>query len=51
VPVLFSSGYGESMVAQQGVVDDGVHYIGKPYRPRELADRVRNLLDQRLALQ
>jgi signal transduction histidine kinase/CheY-like chemotaxis protein len=51
VPVLFSSGYGESMVAQQGVVDDGVHYIGKPYRPRELADRVRNLLDQRSALQ
>jgi signal transduction histidine kinase len=49
VPVLFSSGYGESTVAQQGVVDDGVHYISKPYPPRELADKVRMLLDLRHA--
>lgn len=49
VPVLFSSGHGESIVAEQGVVDDGVHYISKPYRPRELADKVRHLLDQRLS--
>jgi signal transduction histidine kinase/ActR/RegA family two-component response regulator len=48
VAVLFSSGYGENIIAKQGVIDDGLHFIGKPYRPRELALKVRSLLDQRL---
>lgn len=47
VSVLFSSGYGENIIAKQGVIDDGVHFIAKPYRPRELAAKVRWLLDQR----
>jgi CheY-like chemotaxis protein len=47
VSVLFSSGYGESIVAKQGVALDGPHFISKPYRPRELAAKVRALLDQR----
>ena len=49
VSVLFSSGYGENIIAKQGVIDDGLHFIGKPYRPRELAAKVRLLLDQRSA--
>jgi len=49
VPVLFSSGYGENIIARQGIIDDGIHFIGKPYRPRDLASRVRNLLDRRPA--
>ena len=47
VSVLFTSGYGENIIANQGVIDDGIHFIGKPYRPRELALRVRSLLDRR----
>jgi signal transduction histidine kinase len=47
VSVLFSSGYGENIIAKQGIIDDGLHFIGKPYRPRELAIKVRCLLDQR----
>jgi len=47
VSVLFSSGYGENIVAQQGVALDGPRFISKPYRPRELAVKVRALLDQR----
>jgi len=47
--VLFSSGYGENIISKQGIIDDGLHFIGKPYRPRELAAKVRALLDQRLA--
>jgi nitrogen-specific signal transduction histidine kinase/CheY-like chemotaxis protein len=47
VSVLFSSGYGENIIARQGVIDDGLHFISKPYRPRELATQVRSLLDQR----
>ncbi|HKO92072.1 MAG TPA: ATP-binding protein [Polyangiaceae bacterium] len=46
VSVLFSSGYGESVVARRGVAP---HFISKPYRPRELATKVRALLDQRHA--
>jgi signal transduction histidine kinase/CheY-like chemotaxis protein len=49
VSVLFSSGYGENIIAKQGIIDDGLHFIGKPYRPRELALKVRCLLDQRRA--
>jgi two-component system, cell cycle sensor histidine kinase and response regulator CckA len=49
VPVLFSSGYGENIIAKQGVIDDGLNFIGKPYRPRELAAKVRALLDRRRA--
>jgi signal transduction histidine kinase/ActR/RegA family two-component response regulator len=49
ISVLFSSGYGENIIAKQGVIDDGLHFIGKPYRPRELAAKVRVLLDQRLS--
>jgi signal transduction histidine kinase/ActR/RegA family two-component response regulator len=47
ISVLFSSGYGENIIAKQGIIDDGLHFIGKPYRPRELAAKVRVLLDQR----
>ena len=47
VPVLFSSGYGDNTLAKQGLVDDGLHFIGKPYRPQELAAKVRQLLDRR----
>jgi signal transduction histidine kinase len=47
VPVLFSSGYGENIIAKHGMIDDGLHFIGKPYRPHELAIKVRCLLDRR----
>ena len=50
VSVLFTSGYGENIIAKQGIIDDGIHFLGKPYRPQELARRVRGLLDGRPAL-
>jgi len=50
VAVLFTSGYGENIIAKQGVIDDGIHFIGKPYRPEDLARRVRSLLDIQAAL-
>jgi len=46
VSVLFSSGHGENIVAHQGA-SDAPHFIGKPYRPRELAAKVRQVLDSR----
>jgi signal transduction histidine kinase len=48
ISVLFSSGYGEDIIAKQGVLDAGLYFIGKPYRPGELAAKVRSILDQRI---
>jgi len=47
IAVLFSSGYGEDIIAKQGVLDAGLYFIGKPYRPAELAAKVRGILDTR----
>jgi CheY-like chemotaxis protein len=47
ISVLFSSGYGEDIIAKQGVLDPGLYFIGKPYRPAELAAKVRGILDTR----
>ncbi len=45
--ILFTSGYGESSMAVDGVIDKGVQFISKPYTPRELAKKVRDVLDGR----
>ena len=50
IAVLYTSGYGESIIATQGVLDDGVNFIGKPYRPVELALKVRSVLDREVTL-
>jgi DNA-binding response OmpR family regulator len=45
IAVLYCSGYGEGIIAQQGMLDERVNFIAKPYRPAELGLRVRALLD------
>jgi PAS domain S-box-containing protein len=43
--VLFTSGYSQDVIAERGVMDRGVAYIAKPYSPRDLAAKVREVLD------
>ena len=46
--VLFSSGYSDSALIHQGRLDDKVHLLSKPYRRREMAEKVRQVLDEKL---
>ncbi len=45
VPVLFTSGFSERILTKQGIVQGDVQFLGKPYRPLDLASRVRSILD------
>ena len=43
--VLFMSGYTASIIVNQGVLDQGVHFIQKPFSIEDLAAKVREVLD------
>jgi signal transduction histidine kinase/CheY-like chemotaxis protein len=47
IAVLFTSGYGEDIIARQGVLEAGLHFIEKPYRLSDLSTKVRDILDTR----
>jgi CheY-like chemotaxis protein len=47
---LFISGYTESAVIQQEMLNPGVAYLPKPFTPQELAEKVRYLLDEQADL-
>jgi two-component system, cell cycle sensor histidine kinase and response regulator CckA len=42
---LFTSGYTADAIAYQGVLDEGVHFIQKPFSVKDLAAKVREVLD------
>jgi hypothetical protein len=43
--VLFTSGYTENSIFQQGRLQPGVELLSKPYRRDLLASKVRKVLD------
>jgi PAS domain S-box-containing protein len=43
---IFMSGYTANVIAHQSVLDEGVHFIQKPFTERELATIVRKVLDE-----
>ena len=45
VKVLYTSGYTENVIVQHGVLEEGISFLPKPYRPADLAQRVREVLD------
>ncbi len=45
VKALYMSGYTADVIAQRGIVDKGMSFIQKPFKPKDLARKVRELLD------
>jgi DNA-binding NtrC family response regulator len=44
--LLFMSGYTANAIAHQGVLDEGVQFIQKPFSTKDLAIVVRRVLDE-----
>jgi FixJ family two-component response regulator len=43
--VLYMSGHTDDAIARHGVLQDGLHFMHKPFSRLELADKVREALD------
>lgn len=44
IKILFTSGYTDDAIARQGIFDLSVAFIQKPYRPKALARKIREIL-------
>jgi hypothetical protein len=44
IKILFTSGYTDDSIARQGIFDLSVAFIQKPYRPKALARKIREIL-------
>ena len=47
LPVLFTSGYADALLRDDGVLEPGLQLLGKPYHLSDLAAKVRAILDAR----
>lgn len=47
VKVLFASGYTDNVIIRHGVLEEGIHFIGKPFSVQALAQKIRDVLDRR----
>ena len=43
---MFMSGYTANAIAHHGVLDEGVHFIQKPFSKKDLSKAVRKVLDE-----
>ena len=44
--VLYTSGYTDNIIGQQGVLDEGQSFLQKPFTLRALGQKVRAVLDE-----
>jgi DNA-binding NtrC family response regulator len=45
IKVLFMSGYATNFIMHDGAVDPGTNFLEKPFHPRTLLNKVREVLD------
>jgi CheY-like chemotaxis protein len=50
VKVLFISGYTDDALVDLGVLDDQLSFLEKPFSPAKLSQKVREVLDSKLAV-
>ena len=43
--ILFTSGYADDAIGHHGVLDEGVHFLAKPYAIADLTNKVREVLN------
>ena len=43
--VLYVSGYADNALGRHGVLESGIHFLQKPFKPDALAQKVREILD------
>ena len=46
IKVLYTSGYAQNVIAHHGILDEGLHFIAKPYSLKTLAARLCEVLDR-----
>jgi response regulator RpfG family c-di-GMP phosphodiesterase len=44
---MFISGYTDDIIAHHGILDEGVHFVQKPFSVKDLTAKVREVLDTR----
>jgi DNA-binding response OmpR family regulator len=44
--VLWMSGYSDDKITDHGALENGLHFLQKPFTPSALAEKVREVLDQ-----
>lgn len=49
LPVLYTSGHPGEEVISRGLLEDGAAFIQKPFRPEQLLERIRGVLDRAAA--
>jgi two-component system cell cycle sensor histidine kinase/response regulator CckA len=45
IKIIYTSGYTDGAIARQGILDPAVAFIQKPYRPKALGRKIREVLD------
>jgi CheY-like chemotaxis protein len=46
IKVLYMSGYTSNVIAHRGVLDEGIHFIQKPFTMNDLSRKIRKALDE-----
>ena len=46
LPILYTSGYTQDIISQQGMLSDDIELVEKPFRATDFTDKIRALLDR-----
>ncbi len=47
IKVLYMSGYTADVIAHRGILDEGVHFIQKPFSMKDLSSKLRESLEEK----